>query len=132
MDEKIYNEYVDGVGTTIVIGEGLEIYNNESDRFIRHVVERVNEVVRRSGTGRGDVKIYLKGVRFMRFSASFVRRVSRGLKRELVDTLGECTIYDLSKSGRGVWNCVKCFVDEETRVRIKLKRREDIKNEQSV
>ena len=68
----------------------------------------------------------------MKFTGSFVRKVSRGLKKALIDTLGECIIYDLSLSGRRVWKCVKYFVDDETKSRIRLKRTEDIKDEQSV
>jgi len=132
MESHIYNVCLNGVGTTIVIGEGLEKYNNNSSGLLKHIVEKINDVVKGSSTGRGDVHIYLKGVMFMKFTASFVRKVSRGLKEALVDTLGECIIYDLSSSGRGVWKCVKYFVDEETKDRIRLKKSEDIKDEQSV
>ena len=98
--------------------------------LLDHIIKKVREAVEVSG--RGDVHIYLAGVEFMKFKSSFVRKVSMGLKNALIDTLGECVIYDLPNSGRGMWKCVKLFVDEETRIKIKLKRSVDIKNEQSV
>ena len=132
MESHIYNVCLNGVGTTIVIGAGLEKYNNNSVGLLDHIIKKVFEAVKMSSEGRGDVHIYLGGIEFMKFTGSFVRKVSRGLKKALIDTLGECIIYDLSLSGRRVWKCVKYFVDDETKSRIRLKKTEDIKDEQSV
>ena len=96
--------------------------------LLSHIIRTVRGALLISvenGVSGGDVEIYLEKVEYKKLKGSLVRKISMGLKKEFVDTLGRCTIYDLSNSGQIVWKCVKYFVDDETRGKIFLKKSDE-------
>lgn len=121
LDKSIYTLNVDGMGTTIIIGKGLDNFKGSYKILLEHFIKTIKEALAMSVDTENpvsDVHIYLKGCSFKDFPATLVRKVVKGLQKTFKDTLNMCYIHDLSSLGRKLWNCFKFLADADTRKKI--------------
>lgn len=123
LDKSIYTLNVDGMGTTIIIGKGLDNFKGGHKVLLAHFIKVIKEALAMSVDTENpvsDVHIYLKGCSFKNFPATIVRKVVKGLQKTFQNTLNTCHIHNLSGMGRNLWNCFKFLADNDTRKKIFL------------
>lgn len=121
LNESIYTLNLNGIGTTIIIGKGLDNYKDGHAILLAHFITKIKEALAMSADTDhpvSDVHVYLKDCSFKDFPATVVRKVVKGLQKTFQDTLNKCYIHNLSSLGRNLWNCLKFLADSDTRKKI--------------
>lgn len=121
LDKSIYTLNIDGMGTTIIIGKGLDNFKGGHKVLLEHFIKVIREALDMSVDTEkpvSDVHIYLKDCSFKDFPATVVRKVVKGLQKKFTNTLNRCYIHNLSSVGRKLWNCFKFLTDADTRKKV--------------
>lgn len=101
---------------TLYIFGNVPIDEKDEDK----VVEYIKECKRRLGGRKFNIYIYLKGCRIQMIRIGFVMKMVNEIKRDFMDTIETCIIYDLPYWLQSIYQIISNILDKTVRSRVFL------------